>query len=247
MTGRTYEKVKAIAAAVEADPAMYGDLAEAMDRTGKVVGHARGQGGQYVEAVAGDEGTESLPRTRFRAGIDSYGLDPALLVHAHLDLGTVPALPPVVVAAVQRVGDLTRCTEEPLNVVVGHPHLNLAPGVGGGPQVLFKGQAEIGDHGQGHDQPPEVALQESGHYGILTARRLRRRQFSTGAVEPGGTQGQSTVPTPLYLSAAANRQKKPLILLVDAGPDLERERAAWRAACDGEDIVILSDGPADPS
>jgi uncharacterized Zn finger protein (UPF0148 family) len=30
-----------------------------------------------------------------------------------------------------------------------------------------------------------------------------------------------------------------------ADPDLEREQAAWREET-GEDVVILSDGPADP-
>jgi hypothetical protein len=34
--------------------------------------------------------------------------------------------------------------------------------------------------------------------------------------------------------------------LVDADPELEAERRAWREACDGEDIVIAEDRPADP-
>jgi hypothetical protein len=33
--------------------------------------------------------------------------------------------------------------------------------------------------------------------------------------------------------------------LVDADPDLEAERRAWREET-GEDVVILDDGPADP-
>jgi hypothetical protein len=32
-----------------------------------------------------------------------------------------------------------------------------------------------------------------------------------------------------------------LCQLVDADPDIEAERRAWREACDGEDIIILSD------
>jgi hypothetical protein len=34
--------------------------------------------------------------------------------------------------------------------------------------------------------------------------------------------------------------------LVDADPELEAERRAWREECDGEDVIILDDGPADP-
>jgi hypothetical protein len=41
MSGRTYEKAKAVVEAAEADPEMFGDLAEVMDRTGKVDGAFR--------------------------------------------------------------------------------------------------------------------------------------------------------------------------------------------------------------
>jgi hypothetical protein len=37
-----------------------------------------------------------------------------------------------------------------------------------------------------------------------------------------------------------------LVKLVDTDPDLERERRAWKEET-GEDIIILSDGPADPN